>query len=171
MIPTIIRGLRKRPPKLHSSGGSYNSGAARQAETDNGDFSSWMNEELIPLIALMRQALNYTSIASANFPTAGTGTFTTVWASADISVGSAVLIDATIVGVASTARSAFKITGLFYSTGTTAQEGATVAGYTQNAAGFAVQFLVVSNHVELQVKDAGGLHVDWDALITAQEAT
>lgn len=152
MTPTVTRGLRGLP-------------------VPQEQIQSWINEELLIFLRQVRQAANYTAITNPTLPTAGTGVYTTIWTSADLAVGTAVLIDATIVGVASTARSAFKITGLFYNNGTTAQEGVTVAGYTQNAAGFAVQFLVVSNHVELQVKDAGGLTVDWDALVVAQEAT
>ena len=152
MTPTVQRQLRKR-------------------QVTTNDLTPWAIEELFPLLSEMRQALNY--LATQNpppFTTAGTGVFTTVWSSADVASGTAVRIDARVIGTASANRSAFTITGLFYNTGAgTTQEGVTSAGYTQNAAGFAVQFAVSSNHIELQVKDAGGLTVSWDAYVEAQE--
>lgn len=154
MIPTVTRGLRETA-----------------VTTEN--LAPWARNELLPFLAQLRQVLNYTSVNSPpQFTTTGTGVMTTVWTSADIASGQAVIIDATIVGRAAAQRSAFKITGFFYNTGAgTAQEGATAAPYTQNTAGFAVQYAVSGNGVVLQVQDAGGLTVVWDALVEAQEVT
>lgn len=149
MIPTVLKPLRDRVPK--------------------DQFETWVNKELLPFLGQVRQALNYTSIASASIPTAGTGVMTTVWTSADVAVGSSLVVDTTIIGIATGATSVFKITGTFRNAGTFAQEGVTSAGYTQNAAGFSVQYLVSSNHFEVQVQDDGALDVEWTAIVTALE--
>lgn len=149
MIPTVLKPLRTQVPK--------------------DQFEPWVNKELLPLLAQMRQALNYYSVQSAPYSTAATGTMTTIWTSADIAVGSSVLVDTTIIGIADGATSAFKITGLFRNSGTFAQEGATYAPFTQNTASFAVQYLVVDNHFEVQAQDDGALDVEWTAIVSALE--
>jgi hypothetical protein len=149
MIPTVLRPIRDQVPK--------------------DQFEPWVNRELIPLLLQVRQALNYYSVASATYTTAGTGTMTTVWTSADVAVGSSILVDTTVLGIATGATSAFKITGLFRNPGTFAQEGTTTAGYTQNTASFAVQYLVVDDHLEVQVQDDGALDVEWTAIVSALE--
>lgn len=149
MIPTVLKPLRDRVPQ--------------------DQFEPWVNKELIPFLAQVRQALNYTSVVAANITTAATGVMTTIWSSQDIAVGSSVLLDTTIMAIATGATSAFKITGTFRNPGTFAQEGATSAPYTQNAAGFAVQYLVVDNHIEVQVQDDGALDVEWTAIMSALE--
>jgi hypothetical protein len=149
VIPTVLKPIRDQVPK--------------------DQFEPWMNKELLPLLSQMRQALNYFSTTSASITTAGTGVMTTIFESADVAVGSSVLVDTTIMGIATGATSAFKITGLFRNPGTFAQEGVTFAMFTQNTAGFAVQYLVVDNHFEVQVQDDGALDVDWTAIVTALE--
>lgn len=149
MIPTIIKPLRDNIRKE--------------------EIQPWLNRELVPFLAQVRQALNYTNVVSASLPTAATGVMTTVWSSSDIAVGSSFLVDTTVIAIATGATSAFKITGLFRNPGTFAQEGVTSAGYTQNTAGFAVQYLVVDNHLEVQVQDDGALDVEWTAIVNALE--
>lgn len=149
MIPTVLKPLRDRVPKA--------------------EFEPWVNKELIPFLSQVRQALNYTSVVAADITTAATGVMTTIWSSQDVAVGSSVLVDTTIIGIATGATSAFKVTALFRNGGTFAQEGATFAGYTQNAAGFAVQYLVVGNHFDVQVQDDGALDVEWTAIVSALE--
>ena len=151
MISTVIKPIRAHVPQ--------------------DQFEPWVNRELLPLLAQMRQALNYYNVTAVTFPTAATGVMTTVWSSTDIAVGSSFLIETTIVGTATTAASAFKITGFFRNPGTFAQEGTTAAIYTQNTASFAVQYLVVNNHLEVQVQDDGALDVSWTAVMSALEIT
>lgn len=149
MIPTIIKPLR--------------------TEVQKEQIQPWLNRELLPFLSQVRQALNYYSVQSASYTTAGTGTMTTVWSSQDVAVGSSILVDTTVLGIATGATSAFKITGLFRNPSTFAQEGATYAPYTQNTAGFAVQYLVSDNHFEVQVQDDGALDVEWTAIVSVLE--
>lgn len=149
MTPTIIRGLRGLP-------------------VPPDQFQSWVNDELLVILRQFRQAHNYLARQKATFTTAATGVFTTIWSSADIAVGTAVRIDSNILGVTATDQAAFTITALFFNNGTLQQDGATAAGFTQNGAGYAVQFLIVNNHVEVQAKDAGTDTVNWTAVIDAQ---
>ena len=149
MIPTVLKPIRDNVTK--------------------DQFEPWFNRELIPLLLQMRQALNYWSVQSAAYTTAATGTMTTIWTSADVAVDSSILVKTTVMGIATGATSAFEITGLFRNPGTFAQDGTTAAIYTQNTASFAVQYLVVDNHIELQVEDDGALSVDWTAVISALE--
>lgn len=151
MIPTVQRGVRKQP-------------------VAENEYDTWINREVLPFLAQVRQALNYVNRQQATISTAATATFTTIWSSADLGVNTAVRLDAYIQGIATAARAAFTITGLFYNNGATAQEGATVAGYTQNAAGYAVRYQVVGNHIDVQVQDAGVATVNWTAVIDAQVA-
>lgn len=134
------------------------------------NLSYWARDELLPFLAEVRQSLNYIARQQATLVTAGDATFHTIWTSSDLAVGTVVRLDSYIIGCTSAARSAFTVTGTFYNDGTTAQEGPTVAGYTRNTPGYTVRYLVVSNHVELQVEDAGGTSVNWTAVIDAQEA-
>lgn len=153
VIPTVQKAMRPSEPP--------------EPETLN----VWARRELLPFLVQVRQALNYICRQQAAQTTQATATPTTIWSSADLAIGTAVRIDAFIVAYGTIDRSAFNITGLFYNNGTTAQEGVTFAAYTQNAGGgFAVQFVVVSNHVELQVQDDGVSVVDWNAVIDAQVA-
>lgn len=153
MIPTVQRQIRKIavvPENLRT----------------------WAGEELIPFLAEVRQALNFKGTQSIPpFVTSGTGVATTIWESADIGEGSAIRIDADAMGVTSSAsaKGCVTISGLFYNDGTTQQEGATATILSNNPDGFGFSFLVVGNHVELQVNDTG-LTVTWRAVISAQEA-
>jgi hypothetical protein len=130
----------------------------------------WVNFEAVPVMRQMRQSLNSTYRARFVQQTAHTATFTAIWTSDDIPSGKEWLIDATIMARSgTTARSAWTIRGLFYSDGTVAQEGATVAVYTQSAAALAVRFQIVANHIEAQVQDNGVLTVDWQCWIELRE--
>lgn len=151
MIPTVIRGVRKQP-------------------VAESEYDTWINREVIPFMQQVRQGINYINRQQATISTAATATFTTIWSSDDLAVNTAARLDAYIQGLTTTARAAFTITGLFYNNGATAQEGVTVAGYTQNAAGYAVRYLVVGNHIDVQVQDAGIATVNWTAVIDAQVA-
>ena len=146
MIPTITKPLR-----------------SRLTFEKPEELKQWINGELLPFLQQVRTFCNYDATVRQAITTAATGTFTTIWTSADVAVGQTVIMDAEIMGIATGASSAFRITGLFRNGGTFAQEGATSAPFTQNTAGFAVQFLVSDNHVELQVKDDGALDVSWEA--------
>lgn len=151
MIPTVSRPLRTKP-----------------VTTDN--LSSWAREELLPLLQQVRQSANYIARQQATIITAGTAAFTTIWVSADLADGAAVRFDAQILGVAFnlTDKAMFTITGLFFNSGTVQQEPATVVGPTINPAGYVVRFLIVLNHIEVQVQDAG-TSVNWTVVIDAQE--
>lgn len=136
------------------------------------DTNRFINYELLPFLFEMRRAVNYKSVVSIPpFPTAATGTPTTVWSSADIAEGTAVRIDADVMGVTASlsAKACVTISGLFFNDGTTQQEGATATILSNNGPGFVIGFLVVDNHVELQVDDTG-LSVTWRAVMTSQEA-
>lgn len=135
------------------------------------ELNDWFNKQLLPFLGQVRQAANYVGTNQQSTQTAATGTFATIWSSADVAAGQSVLIDATIMAVDTTVTSTavFKITGTFFNAGVLLQEGLTVAGYTQNSPGFAVQFLVVANHVEVQVQDDGALTVNWQATVGTQE--
>ena len=148
MIPTITKPLR-----------------GRLVYRSQDELNEWFNQELLPFLSQVRQVLNYDATVRQTITTAATGTFTTIWTSADVAVGQTVIVDAEIMGIATGASSAFRVTGLFRNPGTFAQEGATSAPFTQNTAGFAVQFLVSDNHIELQVKDDGALDVSWEATL------
>lgn len=151
MIPTVIKAMRGSNPPTEK------------------ELTYWAGKELLPFLGQVRQALNYISRQQATQTTEATATPTTIWTSEDVAVGTAVRIDAYVVAYGTVDRSAFNIIGLFYNNGTFAQEGVTFAAYTQNAGGgFAVQFVVVANHVELQVQDDGVSTVDWNAVIDAQ---
>lgn len=141
----------------------------RQRLVTTEDLSYWANRELIPLLSQVKGVLDQVYLTKATIPTVHTGTFTTIWASPDLALGFEWLIEAQIQAHATTARSAWIIRGLFTNPGTIAQEGATAAVYTQTVAGFAVRFLVVSNHVEVQVQDDGVLSVNWGAWIQLRE--
>lgn len=150
MIPTVLKPLRDRVPKA--------------------EFEPWVNKELIPFLSQVRQALNYKAVASVpSFPTEGTSVATTIWTSADLAVGTAVRFDADVIGWDGAEPCALTVTALFYSDGPAGpqQMGATAAGYTQNSLGLSVSYLIVDNHIELQVDDAGNV-VTWTAVITAQ---
>lgn len=153
MIPTVEKPVRKVPVTPEN-------------------LSAWAREELIPFLSEVRQALNFKATNSIPpFNTAATGVDTTIWASADIGEGTAVRIDADVMGVDSSlsAKASVTISGLFYNDGTTQQEGATATILSNNSPGFVIGFLVVGNHVELQVDDTG-LNVTWRAVIAVQEA-
>lgn len=152
MNPTIQRQVRNRP-------------------VTKDDLTTWANQELLPFLQQTKRVLDQVYVTAASFPTAGTGAFTTVWTSPDLAVGFDWFIEATIMahGTAGTARSTWIIQGLFYNNGTVTQEGVTFAAYTQSAAAFNVRFLVVANHVEVQVQDDGALSVGWQAWIALRE--
>ena len=141
----------------------------RNKAVTSADLTTWATTELLPWGQQVARVLNQVYVTAASFPTAGTGTFTTVWTSPDLAVGFDWFIEATIMAHASTARSAWIIQGLFTNPGTVAQEGVTATPYTQSVAAFAVQFLVVSNHVEVQVQDNGALAVGWQVWIELRE--
>lgn len=150
MIPTITRPLRDTIP--------------------DDQYQPWIHKELLPFLSQARQALNYKAVASVpSFPTDGTSVATTIWSSTDLAVGTAVRLDADVIGWDGSEPCAFTITALFFNDGPagTQQIGATAAGYTQNTLGLSVDFLIVGNHIELQVNDAGNVE-EWTAVITAQ---
>jgi hypothetical protein len=149
VISTLTRGLRQR-------------------NVDTNDLTYWANKELIPLLAQVVQALSYISRVQATISTAGTSTFTTIWSSADIPVGGVLRLDVHVIGADSGNRAAFEKIGLFFNDGTTAQEGVTATIWSENGPGYGVQFLIVSNHIDLQVADAGA-STSWTAVIDAQE--
>lgn len=150
MLPTIGKQLRNQPVK------------SEERET-------WINKEALPFLQQVKRVLD--EIYQANFTTTtlGTGLFTTIWTSPDLAVGFDWFIEATVMAHTAGARSAWVIDGLFANPGAVAQEGGTVSVFTQDASGFNVQFLVVANHIELQVQDAGGLTVIWQAWIELRE--
>jgi hypothetical protein len=149
--PTIQRSLRTKP-----------------VTKDN--LADWASQELIPFLGQVKLVADQIyQTATVPFATAHTGAFTTVWTSPDLAVGFDWFIDATIMAHVSTARSAWIIRGMFTNPGVVAQEGATVAVYTQSVAVFAVRFLVVANHVEVQVQDDGALSPTWQAWIALRE--
>jgi len=150
MLPTISKQLRNK-------------------RISSDDVPKWTGEELLPFLQQIKRVLD--EIYQANFftTTLATGVFTTIWTSPDLAVGFDWFIEAHITGHEATARSTFIIDAFFYNDGTVAQEGATLAVYTQNTASFDVQFLIVGNHIELQVQDAGGLTVEWQAWIALRE--
>lgn len=150
MTPTLSRPLRKIGVKTEQ-------------------FQPWVELELLPALREVQQALNYTAVSKATIPTDGTGTVTTIWSSQDIANGTAVMIDASVVAVATAARSAFKVAALFRNTGLVAQEGATATIYAQDVSGIAVTFAVVASHVELRVNDTGVGAFNWVAVISALE--
>lgn len=130
----------------------------------------WANREVIPSLLDFARALNRRFSISARITTAGTGAFTPIWTSPDLHDQRTWLIEATVIGRGgATARSAFVRRAFFSRETTLAQEGATSAVYTQNAGGFGIQFSVVSNHVTLDVQDAGGLTVQWLAFVEVLE--
>lgn len=151
MNPTIGRSLR-----------------TKAVTPDN--LTSWASDELIPFLQATKQVLDQVcQTATSPFATAHTGAFTTVWSSPDLAVGFDWLIDVEIMAHVSIARSAWIIRGLFYNGGTVLQEGATVAVYTQSVSAFAVRFLIVANHIEVQVQDDGVLSPTWQAWINLRE--
>ncbi len=151
MIPSVTKPIRQRPVPTE-------------------EVQPWVNMELLPLLRQLRQYANYVERVKASFSTNASATFETVWSSADLAVGTAVRIDANIVGVSANDRATFTKTGLFYNTGTVLQSGPTIAVLTINSPGWSAQFLIVANHVELQVNDAGTDPTDWVAIIDATES-
>lgn len=134
------------------------------------DLGHFINKELLPTAKQMRQALNFKSIARvAPFLLSATAAFTTIWTSDDIGVGQVVRIDADVMATnpSVTSIAAVTKTALFFNDGTVQQDGATAVGYSQNTPGFGVQFLIVDNHVELQVNDTG-IVATFTAVVTAQ---
>lgn len=153
MIPTVSRQLRKRAVTTE-------------------DLGAWTRDELIPFLAEVRQGLNYKAVSNVPaFPTDGTSVATTIWKSADLAVGTVVRLDADVIGWDGSEPCALTVTGLFFNDGPSGpqQMGATTAGYTQNSLGLSVDYLIVGNHIELQVDDAGNV-ITWRAVVTAQEA-
>jgi hypothetical protein len=130
-----------------------------------------VNRELLPFLQQVRQFSNYVGTSQSATTTAGTGTFTTIWTSAEPAVNQLVLIDFTVMGIAPAAGdcAVFKRTGTFLNVVGLLQQGATAAIYTQNSPGYAVQFLVVGNHVEVQVQDDGAQTVNWSVTVGTQE--
>lgn len=148
MIPTITRPLRDTVPE--------------------DQYQPWIHRELLPFLSQTRQALNYVGRTTASFSTAATATFTTIWSSADLAVDSSVRIDASVMGMSPGDQASMTIAGLFYNDGTVQQSLATLAGLSFNSPGFSIQFLIVDNHIDLQVSDAG-LNVVWTAVVDTQE--
>lgn len=134
------------------------------------DLGKFLNYETLPLLRQMRLAHNYKAVAKVNdIPTAATSVLTTIWTSADLAVGTAVRLDADVIGWDGSEPCGLTITGMFFNDGPAGaqQMGATAAGYTQNSLGLVVDFDTVDNHIELQVNDVGN-EVIWTAVITAQ---
>jgi hypothetical protein len=130
----------------------------------------WVNFEAVPVMRQMRTSLNQVYRARFVQQTAGTGVFTPIWTSPDMAAGTQWLIDATVQGKTNVVNpSAWMIRGLFYSSGGVNQAGATTAVYTNAGGAFAVQFLIVGDHVEAQVQDDGLLTVDWQCWIELRE--
>lgn len=150
MRPTVEQQLRSRP-------------------VEERDSLVFLNREALPYMRQARQALNQTYIARFFTTTAGTGAFTTIWTSPDLAVGKVWTVQAQIMARATGARSVWIIQGTFYNDATVTQEGVTFAIYTQSTAAFAVQFAVVSNHVEAQVQDNAALTVQWQCWIELRE--
>lgn len=150
MRPSVEQQLRSRP-------------------VDQNDLLVFVNRELMPWARQTRAVTNMMFQGRAQLPTSGTGVFTALYTSPDLAVGKTWLIDATVMAYTDTQRSAWIIRGLFYNQGTVTQEGVTTAVYTQTAAAFAVQFAVVSNHVEVQVQDDGALSPTWQVWIEMRE--
>jgi hypothetical protein len=148
--PTISRPIRTKP-------------------VTTTDLKPWAATELIPLLQEVKGVLDQVYVTALSLPTSATGTFTTVWSSPDLAVGFDWFIEATIMAHTTGARSTWIIQGLFYNNGTVTQEGVTFAAYTQSAAAFNVRFLVVSNHIDVQVQDDGALSPDWRVWIELRE--
>lgn len=140
----------------------------RSRSVEKDDLLNFVNRELLLWARQTRQATNYINRQQASYTTPGDGTFTTIWTSQDVASGTAVRMEARVVARGATDRSAFIADALFYNNGTVTQEGATAAVYVQNAALTGIRFIIVSNHVELQVADAGTESVQWIAVIDAQ---
>ncbi len=151
MIPSITKPVRQRPVPTE-------------------EVQPWVNMELLPFLRQVRQYANYVNRVEATLVTAATALVTTIWTSADIAVDTAFRIDCSVVAWASNDRAFFTLSGLFYNDGTFQQSGADVVGPTVNGAGYSVNFLVVANHLELQVQDAGAVPVSWVAVIDTTEA-
>jgi len=133
------------------------------------DLPQWAAYEAIPWMQEVKRLLDQVYVTARSLPTAGTGVFTTVWTSPDLAEGFDWMLEARIMAHASTARSSWIIEGLFYNDGTVQQAGATFAVYTQTTAAFDVQFLIVDNHIEVQVQDDGILSPQWQVWINLRE--
>lgn len=154
MIPTVEKAMRGSSPPGEK------------------DLTIWASKELLPFLGQVRQALNYIGRVEATFQTDGSGGLHTVWTSADVAVGQAITLTAYVIGIETggTQRGTKTIVALFGNDGTLTQTGATTALYTNNAPGYTIQFTVVSNHVEVQVQDAGNT-TNWVAVVDCLEAT
>lgn len=150
MNPTIDRPLR-----------------TKLVTTDN--LSDWAGVEIIPWMQEVKRLLDQTYVTARSLPTSGTGVFTTVYSSPDLAVGFDWMLEARIMAHATGARSSWIIEGLFYNDGTVQQAGATFFVYTQTTAAFDVQFLIVDNHIEVQVQDDGILSPQWQVWINLRE--
>jgi len=134
------------------------------------ELPQWSAFEAIPWMQEVKRLLDQVYVTSRSFPTAATGTFTTVYSTPDLAEGFDWMLEARIMAHASSARSSWIIEGLFYNDGTVQQAGATFAIYTQTTAAFNVQFLIVDNHIEVQVQDDGALDVKWRVWIDLRES-
>lgn len=129
-----------------------------------------LNLEILPALRFARDALNGTFTTAAKLKTAATATFTSIWTSDIVTDQRAWFVEAQILARGGAgARSVFIIRGTFTREGALAQEGATVAEYTQTVAAFAVQFSVSGNRLSVQVQDDGIMTVSWLAVIKLVE--
>lgn len=152
MRPTVAQPLRTRGVSVQ----------------DAASFDDFMTKEFLLWARQTRQATNYMSREKATFTTVGTAAYTTIWSSIDMAVGSVVRLEARVVGNQTSDRGTFIVAAFFRNDGVVAQEGATATIYAENPAGYAIRFLVVSNHIDLQVRDAGAATA-WSAVIDGHE--
>jgi len=130
----------------------------------------YLNKEVRPLLRQMRGALNNTTDESHTLTTAATGTFTAIWTSDALKTNSAMLVEGHVIGRASAGaaqRVAYVVRALFYNAaGTVAQQGSTVAGYTEeSSAGCDVRFRVSGQTVILEVVDDSASTFQWRAWV------
>lgn len=131
----------------------------------------WANRELRPVVRQARAVLNNRYDAVFELSTAGTGAFTNIWTSDAMPTGSAWLVVAHVIAYTTSGtaqRGAYIRRGLFYNdAGTVAQQGTTVAEYTEeSAAGADVRLQVSGQTIQLDVQDDGVSTFSWRAFVT-----
>lgn len=152
--------------------------AVRETPVSEKGVPAWANEELLPLLRQLRNAVNASAVERSTVTTGGAGAYARLWTSPPMPTDSTWHIEALVSGTDSAAggsqHAGYALAATVGSTaGAVAQVGATttIAAH-ESAAGIDARFGVdaAERVVYLEARDAGAAPMDFVAVTQTSEA-
>ncbi len=148
--------------------------AVRETPVSEQTIPRWANEELLPLLRQLRQAVNACAIERTTATSDGAGTYVRLWTSPALPTDACWHCEVLIAGVSAVASAGYALAASFASQASVvAQVGATtVIASHESAAAIDARFGVdaVTRVVYVEVRDDAVVPMLWTAVTQTHEA-